>query len=177
MKNKTSIKDIAIRYAILVAVAIPNLWLFYTIFTPLTVYPVKWLLGFFYDAVLLSGNIILLNLSVPIEIIPSCVAGAAYYLLLMLNLFTPGIKLKTRVYMILSAFGIFLLVNILRIFVLSVLLSSNFSAFDVTHEVLWYAMSTLFVVGIWFYQVKIFKIKEIPIYSDLKFLYKNSRKK
>ena len=43
-------------------------------------------------------------------------------------------------------------------------------------EVLWYLGSTLFVIGIWFIEVKLFKIKEIPIYSDIKFLYLNLRK-
>lgn len=177
MKERSSIRSIIIRYLILIAVAIPNLWLFYTIFTPLTVYPVKWLLGIFYDTLLVSGNVIVLNQSVPIQIISACVAGAAYYLLLMLNLFTPGIKTKKRIYMILLAFGVFLLVNIIRIFVMGILLFSNFSAFNITHEILWYVLSTIFVVGIWFYEVKKFHIKEIPLYSDLKFLYEGSRRK
>lgn len=176
MRNEKA-KSIILRYIILIAVAIPNLWIFYKIFTPLTIYPVKWLLGIFYSTTLIPTNIILLNNSVPLEIISSCVAGSAYYLLLMLNLFTPSIKLKKRIYMLLSAFGVFLLINIIRIFVLGVLLLKNFSAFDVTHKILWYGMSTLFVVGIWFYQVKIFRVKEIPLYSDIKYLYKNSRKK
>lgn len=46
--------------------------------------------------------------------------------------------------------------------------------FDFTHKIFWFLGSTLFVVIIWFLEVKIFKIKDIPIYTDLKFLYKDS---
>ena len=49
----------------------------------------------------------------------------------------------------------------------------GFSFFDITHKVFWYFISTIFVVGIWFIEIKIFKIKEIPFYSDLNLLYKN----
>lgn len=178
MKRKSnSVVSILLRYIILVAVAVPNLWLFYKVFTPLTVYPVQGILSLFFDAPLISGNIIILNRLIPIEIIPSCVAGSAYYLLLMLNLFTPEIEIKKRFRMVISAFAVFLVVNIIRIVALSAMAYSNFTLFDITHKLFWYVMSTLFVVGIWFYQVKHFNIQKIPLYSDLKFLYNKSRRK
>ncbi len=177
MKKGGSVESIIIRYLILIAVAIPNMWILFEIFTPLTIYPVKWILSIFFSVSSISGNTLLLNQTISIELISACVAGAAYYLLLMLNLFTPGIKIKKRIYMILSAFGIFLIVNILRIVILSALAYSHFAFFDITHEIFWYAISTVFVVGIWFWQVKAFKIREIPLYSDLKFLYDSSRRK
>jgi len=176
MKKKIGdISDIILRYLILVLVAIPNLWLFYLIFTPLTAYPVYWLLSLPYDASILSNNIILINQAISIELVEACIAGAAYYLLLILNLSTPKIKIKKRIKILLLAFASFLIVNILRIFFLSLFAVSGSSFFDITHMIFWYALSTIFVVAIWFAEVKAFKIKDIPFYSDLRFLYKHTR--
>jgi len=171
MKEKNKLVfDIVIRYALLILVALPNLFLFYLIFTPLTAWPVFFLLNFFYDALLVSGRIIIINRVIPIELIQACIAGAAYYLLFILNLATRDIKTKKRIIMLLWAFGTFLLLNILRIFFLSLIAVSGSSFFDITHRVFWYVLSTVFVVVIWFAEVKIFKIKATPFYSDLKFL-------
>lgn len=175
-KEDKNIIGIFVRYLILILIAIPNLFIFYFIFTPLTVYPVYFLLSLLFDASLISSTIILIN-EIPIEIIEACVAGSAYYLLLILNLTTGKIKTKTRIHMILLAFLAFLIVNIIRIFLLSLLAISGSSFFAITHVVFWYFISIVFVVGIWFTQVKIFKIKEIPLYSDIKFIYSQARKK
>ncbi len=175
-RNKNNFGDflnILLRYFILILVALPGLSIFYFIFTPLTVYPVHFLLGLFFDVALLSKINILIN-NVPIELIPACIAGSAYYLLLVLNLSTPKIKLKKRIYAILFSFAAFLILNILRIFILSSLAITGFSYFNVTHTIFWYGFSTIIVVGIWFAEVKIFKIREVPFYSDIKFLYKRS---
>ena len=161
-----------IRYIILILIALPNFWLFYLIFTPLTVYSVYFLLSLFFDTTLME-NIILIN-ELPIELIPACIAGAAYYLLLILNLSVPKMKFKKRIKTIFFSFISLLILNILRIFVLSLVFLSGNSFFNVAHKLFWYLGSTVFVVGIWFAEVKIFKIKEIPIYSDIKFLYEKS---
>jgi len=159
----------------LIAVALPNFWIFYFIFTPLTVYPVYFLLSFFYDSLLIE-NIILVN-DVAIDLIKACIAGSAYYLLLILNLSIPKIKIQKRIKMILFAFGIFLAVNVLRIFLLGIMILEKSSLFNFTHQLFWYLVSIVFVVGIWFTEVKIFKIKEIPFYSDIVFVYKKIFKK
>ena len=169
--------DIFVRYFLLVIIALPGLWIFYFVFTPLTVYPIYFLLNLFFDVSLLAGNILLIDREIPIEFIKACIAGSAYYLLTILNLATPGIKLKKRINMLLLAFAIFLVLNLLRIFLLSFLAISGSSYFDATHRLFWYSLSTIFVVAIWFAEVKLFKIKEIPFYSDIKFLYKTSRLK
>lgn len=164
--------NLVLRYLILIIVAIPNLYLFYLIFTPLTVYPVYFVFNLFYDVVL-SNNTLLFN-GYDLEIVNACVAGAAYYLLLMLNLATPKIKIKKRLKMILFSFSALLTLNVIRIIFLGFLHVAGSAFFDITHLVFWYFISIIFVVGLWFFQVKYFKIKEIPFYSDLKFLYKNS---
>jgi len=165
--------NILIRYTILIIVALPSLWLFYFIFTPLTVYPVYFLLNLFFDSSLM-GHIVLVEDTFPIELIGACIAGSAYYLLLILNLSTPKIKLKRRINMIFLSFTSLLIINILRIFLLSLVFISGSSWFDATHKLFWYLLNIIFVVGIWFTEVKFFKIKEVPFYSDMKFLYKNS---
>jgi exosortase/archaeosortase family protein len=169
---ENSFGNIFVRYFILLIIAVPNLYIFYTIFTPVTLYPVYYLFKIFFGAVLVR-NVIYVK-CIPIELINPCIAGSAYYLLSILNLSTPEIAFKKRIKMLLLAFLLFLLVNILRIFFLSMLLISNSPWFDLTHEIFWYFVSVLFVVGIWFAEVKYFKIKKVPIYSDLKFLYNNS---
>ncbi|MEK6897842.1 MAG: pacearchaeosortase [Nanoarchaeota archaeon] len=173
MKNKNKFLGIFLRYAILVLAAIPNLWIFYFIFTPLTVYPVFFLIKIFFDAFLMD-NIIVVNNEVPIEIIKACIAGSAYYLLLILNLSTPNMKFKKRINLILISFALLLTINVFRILALSVIFLEGFSWFILTHKFFWYFMSTIFVAGIWFAEVKYFKIKDYPLYSDLKFLYNKS---
>jgi len=164
--------DIFIRYTILILSAIPNLYLFYLVFTPLTIYPVYFLLSLFFEPSLM-GNIILIN-KIPIEIIKACISGSAYYLLFILNLSIPNIRIKKRIKMILLAFASLLILNILRIFLLSLMLITDSIWFGITHILFWYILSVVFVLGIWFLEVKFFRIKQTPFYSDLKFMYKNS---
>jgi len=168
--------DILIRYLILILVAIPNLYLFYKIFTPLTIYPVYFLLNVFFEVSLIE-NVISISGCPVIELIPACVAGAAYYLLLILNLSIPQIKLNKRLKMIIFAFASLLIINIIRVILFSLLFITGFSYFDLAHKLMWYFMSIIFVAGIWFTEVKYFKIKQIPFYSDIKFLYKKSNLK
>tara|TARA_Y100000034_G_scaffold80707_1_gene96816 strand:- start:2199 stop:2714 length:516 start_codon:yes stop_codon:yes gene_type:complete len=170
--KKKNISNLFIRYFILILVSIPNLWIFYFILTPLTIYPVYLLFNLFFDATL-SGNIITID-RFSIELIDACIAGSAYYLLLILNLSTPKIKKRRKI--ILLSFITLLIINILRIFLLGTAFVSGYPWFDVTHKLFWYFGSIIFVIGIWFTEVKLFKIKEIPIYSDIKFLYSNLRK-
>jgi exosortase/archaeosortase family protein len=174
MKKKSkSFLNIFIRYFILILVAIPNLWLFYKIFTPLTLYPTYFILSLFFD-VSLKGIIMSFPNNLFIEIIEACVAGSAYYLLLILNLSTPSIKFPKRFKLILISFASLLIVNIIRIVFLSAVFVTGASWFDIAHKVFWYVGSIIFVLVIWFLEVKYYKIKSIPFYSDLKFIYKNS---
>lgn len=175
-KDSANILDIISRYLILVLISIPNLWIFYFIFTPLTIYPVYFLVSLFFEEVSLFGEIIIVN-GVAIEFIKACIAGSAYFLLLILNLSTPKINLKERIIMISVSFASLLIINIIRIFVLILVFFYGFAFFDATHKFLWYFMSTIFVVLIWFAEVKYFKIKETPFYSDIRYLYKRILKK
>ena len=170
---------IFIRYLIIVLIAIPNLFVFYFIFTPATIYPVFGLFKIFFKEVLLVGSTFQIFNEFFIEIIPACIAGSAYYLLFVLNLSTPKIKIKKRIKMVLFSFAFLLSLNILRILILSLIfvyLPATSNLFDISHKLFWYFGTTIFVVLIWFIEVKTFKIKEIPVYSDIKYLYKKLRK-
>lgn len=165
--------EIILRYLILILVAFPNFWIFYLVFTPLTVYLSYFIFQIFFDANVMR-NIIILNNSIPIELISSCIAGSAYYLLFVLNLSLPNIKLKKRLLMILFSFSALLIANSARIVLLGTIFLNGFSSFVLVHKLLWYFVSTAFIVIIWFSEVKIFGIKEIPFYSDIKFFHKHS---
>lgn len=160
------------RYIFLLIIAIPNLYLFYLILTPLTLYSSYFLFNLIYDASL-SNNIINIGCT-SIEIIGACVSGAAYYFLLVLNFSTRDIKPKTRIKMLIFSFGIFFILNIIRIFIIGTMHINFNPNTQIFHKVLWYLGSTIIVVAIWFFNVWFFKIKNMPFYSDLKFLFQQS---
>jgi exosortase/archaeosortase family protein len=184
-KKQTKIRDsdksmieknikILIRYLILLLFMF-SLPIIYQIFTPITIFPVVFILKIFYNQVILNQNYIIINLKTIIQIIPSCIAGSAYLLLLILNLTVP-MNFRKRIYSLLFSIVLLLLFNILRIVLLTSLSINNFIFFDLTHKIFWYGISTLFVVIIWFVVVRIFDIKEIPIYTDVKYLVENIKK-
>ena len=121
------------------------------------------ILSLFYD-VSLSGIQLTIGNNI-IELVQACIAGAAYYLLLILNLSTP-MEGKKRFYSLFYMFFLLLALNIVRIVILSVLFINNSGSFDFTHRFLWYGLSTVFVVVLWFSTVRVFSIKKIPLYSD-----------
>ena len=172
--NKSDKKLILIplRYIILFILAL-NLNLIYKIFTPLTIYFSVVVLKLIYP-VMYFGNQIMINQSKIIEIIPACVAGSAFLLLLILNLFVE-MKPKQRIYSIFFSFLLLFIINIIRIVVFSILLVNDFKFFFIVHKLSWYVLSTILVIGIWFLTVKIFKIKNIPVVSDIKYFLNNIR--
>ncbi len=130
-----SLFSITLRYFLLLILGLGNLFIFYLIFTPLTVYPVFWLIVSSNQATLLQGtytsvcellegtfleSLACINTTIFFKdyfasIIPACIAGSAYYLLLILNLSTP-MGLKTRIKSLSFILILFLILNIARIF-------------------------------------------------------------
>jgi|SRR3989344_5104841 len=175
MNNKETV-NLCARYFILVLLGAFNLGLFYIVFTPLTVYPVVWILGFVDSTTkLFEGDVIFFG-GEWIEIVEACVAGAAYYFLLILNLTTP-MNIKKRAISIGFLFVSFLLVNIIRIVVFANLFVSGKNYFDAAHVLTWYFGSTVLVVVLWFVNVLLFKIWSVPVYSDIKNLFEDALKK
>jgi hypothetical protein len=150
------------RYLAILFLGSFNLSLFYFIFTPLTMYCLYFILSFFGDTIIFS-NAILFN-SYYLEFVDACIAGAAYYLLFILVFSIPKLSASRRIKMLLFCSLSFLIINLLRIFLMITLLGSSF--FDKVHLFLWYFLSVGIVVFIWFTATKLFKIKSIPFYSD-----------
>ena len=167
--------EIFSRYLILILIALPGLKIFYDIFLPLTIYPSVWLFSLKYSPIVV-GSTIFIGIK-KLEIIGACVAGSAYYFLLILNLTTGKIKVGKRIGLLLSTFAAFLIINILRIYILGVMYVDNSPYFNLAHKLFWYLGSTIFVVLIWFLGTYVFKVDGIPIYSDLKFMYSKTKKK
>ncbi len=172
IRVKGIVKDLILRY-ILIAVLAPSLPLFYLILLPLTLYPVYFLLRIFYE-INLNINTLLIN-SYQIDIIPACVGASAIFLLALLNLATPSIKLKKRINVFLATAGMFLIFNWLRIFILAALFVSGVVLFDQIHIFTWYFISTIAVAAIWLISTKIFSIKKAPFLSDFSFLKRLSK--
>ena len=169
-EKRKEILSIFCRYLILLITALPNLYLFYLIFTPLTIFPSHFLINQFYPSKI-EGSLIVTSCNI-IELLDACIAGAAYYLLLVLNLTTSNISLKTRIKSIAFSWAAFLSINVARIFIFSILFLTGFTFFSTTHLLFWYLGSTLIIFLIWLAEIKLFKIKDIPVYSDLKVLFK-----
>ncbi len=185
--NSKELLALFTRYVLLVVLALGNLFIFYYIFTPLTYFPALWFLEIFYPENIAynmggfaynAGNYIALNSTygrtIFATIIPACVAGAAYYLLTILNLSTP-MKLSKRIKSLIFLLGIFLVFNTIRIIIFLILLiKGNTNFFDIAHSASWYFGSTAFVVIIWFANILIFRIRTIPIFTDLTKLFKEA---
>lgn len=182
MKKESKIKKsnefnpiiVFIRYLILL-ISMFSITLIYQVFTPLTINSLTFLLKMFNYSISIHNSLITINELYIINIVPACIAGSAYLLLLILNLSTP-MPIKKRIYSIFFSFIVLFLVNILRLLVLSILSTNNKALFDSIHFIVWNFLSTIFVIVIWFLTVKVFAIKDIPIYTDIKSFIKNIRK-
>lgn len=165
-KGFVGFSEIIVRYLIVFVLGLGNLYIFYAVLTPLTLYGVGALLGLFSDVILLSNGF--MYEEVFFELVSACVGGSAFYLLLILIMGSRDIVWLKRVKMIVFAFLLLYVFNVLRIVFMATLINSNY--FDVFHLGLWYFVSTLFVVLIWFLTVWLFEVKSIPVYSDLVYI-------
>jgi len=168
--SDSKIQNIIIRYALLLLLSF-SLPIIYKIFTPLTINTTYLLLKQFISTILISGNLLIIPPDKAIELNQACIAGSAYLLLLLINLTLP-MALKKRIYTILFSLTTIFIINILRIFTFVLLYNNNFKYFNLTHNIFWIFLSTIFVILIWFLTVKVFSIKDIPIYTDIKYLTK-----
>jgi len=161
-------KSIFVRYTLALLVAIFSNW-FLFVLTPLTLYGSYFLLKTIYE-VTLMGNVIIIGGS-SFNIISACTALVAFILLAVLVLTTRRMSLKERIKIFLIGSLIVYLANILRIFVLVVVyMQFGEYYFDAVHLVFWHIVSTLFVAITWIVLVEFYKIKSVPIYSDIKFI-------
>jgi len=152
--------------------------IYYLIFTPLTVYPIYFLLFLLkYSPILGENTILISSIPLKITIIPACIAGSAYALFTLLLLLTKDITWKKMLKIWLLGSFLILAMNITRLTILIIIfLNFNINYFETLHLFFWKFLSTIYVVFIWIFLTWLFKIKTIPLYSDLKYLIKIMKK-
>lgn len=144
---------------------------FLFIFTALTVYGSYLLLLPFFN-ILVKDSFLIVN-GFPFEIIEACVASLAYYLLWVLCLLTKDINIKIRAKIILYGFLLIFGMNIFRIFLLVMIaFKYGFYWFSVVHLAFWNFVSGVYVALVWIFLVRHYKIHSIPIYDDIKTIYR-----
>jgi exosortase/archaeosortase family protein len=162
--EKRELFGLLVRYAFLLVLGV-FIWLIYSIVTPITIHLSYLLINLFFDSSIV-GNVILAE-GIKFIIISPCVAGAAYYLILILNLSTPMPASKRAKSLAFALIG-FLILNSIRILAFVALAINQFQYFDLAHKWTWYIGSTILIVLIWFLSAWIFNIESIPFYSDIK---------
>jgi hypothetical protein len=168
------IYELLLRYILILLVGFGNLFIFYKVFYPLTFWPVSFILSFIGDVnSFYSLGLIMFN-TTAVNIVNACVAGSAYYLLFILAMSTKDLRVVKRLKLITFCFATFLVFNIIRIIIMTLI--SGGAYFESVHMFFWYFISVIFVMLIWFYAVKLFKIVAIPVYSDIKFILKQVNK-
>lgn len=106
--------------------------------------------------------------------VPECAAVLAYVLLGILVLTTRGISIKKGLFLFLSGSILILVANIIRIDALiSIFLTKGIDYFNTLHLFLWKIVSSIYVVFVWLFLTKKYKIKGIPLYSDIVWARKN----
>ena len=154
-KQSKKILGLFARYISLILLGLGNLYIIYAVLIPLTISTLNIIISFFTKP-LITENIIHVG-AIGIEIIPACVAGSAFYLLLILILSTADTKPETRTRAVITAIVTLFILNIIRILILIPMAGSVH--FETAHWIFWHIISTIFVVVIWIGVVKIYKIK------------------
>nr|MBA4405470.1 hypothetical protein [Nanoarchaeum sp.] len=140
------------------------------ILTFLTINLSNLILNLFYPSKIIENSIYVQNQV--ITFVPACIALTAYSLLFLLIIFTKDIKLKTSVKMFLLGSLFIFVLNLIRIeFLIFLLIKNNYNLFEQVHMLFWNFVSGLYVAFVWIFLVTKYKIKSIPIYSDVKYLY------
>jgi len=180
MMKKDSIRalyNVLLRYGLIIfsVFLIP---LFYILLKPLTVNSLYFITHFFYNVAVNESvlTFFISGTSFNIEIIDACVAGSAFFLLLILNLSTKGIGLVKRIYLFFFDALLLFLVNLVRLMVIIPLYLQESAFFPIAHQIFWYGLSILFVIIIWLFGAWVFRIREIPVYSDVFWIIRKNKK-
>ncbi|MDI6737972.1 MAG: pacearchaeosortase [Nanoarchaeota archaeon] len=174
MEKEGYLKELALRVIAAFAVLFSYNFV-YIIIAPLTLHFSYFFFSIFVPSALVGNKIATLTDS--FEFVPACVAASAYILLALLVLLTKDISWNERLQMIIyGSLGI-LAFNVLRIELLLLTFFSLETAYDTIHLFVWKFMSTAFVVLLWLGLARLYKVKAIPVYSDIKALAGMIRKK
>ncbi len=160
----------------LIIILLLPLKIFYIIFTPLTILPSYFLLKLLNYGILMDyANKYFVIGNYTLDFVPACIAASAYFLLFLLVLSTKDIKLRTRITMLLLGSLLILAMNVIRVEILIIaLVEYGKTLFDSIHLIFWRFVSVVYVFFVWILLIKKYKVKSIPVYSDLKELYRKS---
>jgi len=159
-------KSILVRYSLGLLVVLGS-GFFSFLFLPLTLYTSYFLLKIFTDVQLVGSTLSLASGS--FAFISACAASLAYVLLLLLLLFTRGISFVQGAKMFLFGGSMIFLLNIFRIlFLIGIYVNYGKNYFDLVHIFFWHFVSTIFVAGVWIFLVERYKIRAIPLVSDIR---------
>ncbi len=164
MKN---IFEIFSRYLLIILLGLGNLYLFYKLLTPITISILDSILSLSGESLVIGNSIHFKRII--FEIVPACIAGSAFYLIFIFVFSTREINFKKRLAVLLSSFVLLFFFNMSRLVFLVSIVRTNY--FEAVHWLLWNFVSIIFVVGIWILMVYLFRLKTIPVYSDLKYLF------
>jgi len=142
---------------------------------PITIYLSYFLLSIIQQNVILNSPYIIIN-GVTTKFVTACAAVSAYYLLMLLVLLTKDIRPLTRLKMFFLGSLIILIVNTIRVVILLLILSyRNQNLFETVHIAFWMLIGSIIVALTWIYLVKRYKVRSIPVYSDLKYLFQQTK--
>ncbi len=165
-----------LRLAIAIFFMMLGLKIIYFFISPITFY-LSYLSLFYYSPAMASTASFIIE-NHKLNFIPACTAASAYLLLILLTT-TVDIDLKKALKVLGLGFFLILTANIIRIDILIIaLIESGSGLFETLHLFFWQILSTLYVVALWIFLTKKFKIKDIPVYSDFKRvleIYKKSK--
>lgn len=174
MAKEEYLKQLALRVMAAFAVLF-SYNLIYAVIAMFTLHFSYFFFSIFVPSALIGNKIVTLMDS--FEFIPACVAASAYILLALLVLLTKDISLNERMQMIVYGWLAILAFNVLRIELLLLTFFSLETAYDTLHLFVWKFMSTAFVILLWLGLARLYKVKAIPVYSDVKALVGMIRKK
>ncbi len=140
----------------------------WNIFYHLLLAPTLHLTKFFFSEGVIEGTSFLIQ-GYALNFIPACIATIAYILLALLILSTKDLSWKQRTAMFLTGSIMIFIANMLRIWVLlHFLLTYGYETFSLWHLFIWHGVSSIFVALTWIVLVRLYHVKSIPAYDDLK---------
>jgi len=172
MQPKSSFKRYAFKLAARITIALILMLIPFNIFYFLFLKPTIYSTMPLYSGLIreIGGDFIIIKYY-KLNFVKACIASSAYYLLAILILLTKGMNIKKAVYIFLLGTFILFAGNLVRInFLIFILLSYGKNFFEEFHIIIWEFLSTIFVFLTWILLIRIFKIKKIPVYSDIEYL-------
>ncbi len=163
-------KEVSLRYGIAIILGIfPNV--LYNVLAPVTLYLSYLGLKLFYSPELFSNALKIDHYT--LNFVPACVAVSAYLLLAFLILTTAHISWKQRAKMFVLGSILILAMNIVRIVLLvTILIAYGKNYFQNIHLIFWHMVASLYVVVVWIFLIKKYKINAVPVVTDFKLLKK-----